>query len=185
MHSHTHLWRLVGVCCSISRYWGIIPQVKAAYNVPCNKALESPIASIIPQEWVVFWMAVVADLPQSVVTSLDSVILPPPQERKLLFLLLCLWCCLRPFQTWSSMFWLAFFFFWSPVSPFHCNAENNISTVIHHFSHSLPALHYFFPSTLFSLSGSLDTSDQGVRIFEPPPPTPPLSSSLSLVCQPQ
>lgn len=68
------------------------------------------------------------------------------------------------------MFWLLFFFFWSPVSPFHCNAENNISTVILHFSHSLPALHYLLPSTLFLLSGSFDTSDQGVRIFQPPPP---------------
>lgn len=56
------------------------------------------------------------------------------------------------------------------MSPFHCNAENNISTVILHFSHSLPALHYLLPSTLFLLSGSFDTSDQGVRIFQPPPP---------------
>lgn len=68
MHTHTHLWRVVEVCNNSSRLWGIIPQVMAVHdNVPCNKAQESPVASLMPQEWVAGWMVMLveSDLPHS------------------------------------------------------------------------------------------------------------------------
>lgn len=50
------------VCSSSSRFWGIIPQVRAVHdNVPCNKAQESPVASLMPGELVTGWMVLLVE----------------------------------------------------------------------------------------------------------------------------
>lgn len=60
MHTHTHLWfRSVAAVTGTEE---LFPQVRAVHdNAPCNKALESPVASLMPEEWVAGWIVMVVE----------------------------------------------------------------------------------------------------------------------------
>lgn len=168
MHTHTQLWRVVEVCC---RFWGIIPQVRSVHdNVPCNKTQESPVASLMPQEWVAGWMVMLVESGFTTFYSHNLTILlffffaergksPSSSSSSTppLWLVLCLRLIWQPFRTrFNCVFSSQLFPFSSSIaaSLFLCLAQSSherssfYSPFILFFYHPL----HGFPPYLFLFS---------------------------------
>lgn len=163
---------------AVTGFEELSPGVRAVNdNVPCNEAQESPVASLIPQEWVASWIVIFVGSGFTTFCCHDlTIVLFLLREEILLLLpllpLFCYWCCVCGWPVSRSehvnlhVFLAALSRFGVSVSHFLCLPQSSQE----HSSFFSPSpysiiIALFSPSPLVFLPACLDTSDLGAWIY--------------------